>query len=86
MSNSALLLIVGGVLVVVGVLVSGGGRDDASTRVGNTGFSVFGSVTQTFHSVGMAIEGKRERTARDWIGWGLSASGLAVGLFGVLGT
>ncbi len=84
MSNTALMLIVGGILVVIGVLMSGGGRD-ASTRVGNTGFSVFGAVTQTFHSVGMAINGKRERTARDWIGWGLSASGLVVGLVGVLG-
>jgi hypothetical protein len=79
MSNTALLLIVGGILVVVGVLMSGGGRD-ASTRVGNIGFSVFGSVKQTVHNVGMAINGKRERTPRDWIGWSISATGLVVSL------
>lgn len=85
MSNTALMLILGGGLVLLGVLISGGGRDP-STRVGNTGFSVFGSVTQSFHSVGMAINGERERTARDWIGWGFSASGLVVGLYGVFAT
>lgn len=82
MSNALLLLIVGGMLVVAGVLTSGGGRG-GSIGIGNTGFSVFGSVTQTVRSVGLAIQGERERTARDWIGWGLSAAGLIVGLLGL---
>ncbi len=76
------LVALGVALLVAGVLISGSGRDN-STRIGNTGFSVFGSVKQSFHSVGMAINGERQWTAGDWIGWSLSGAGLVVGLFGL---
>lgn len=76
------LVALGVALILAGVLISGSGRDN-STRIGNTGFSVFGSVKQSFHSVGMAINGERQRTTRDWIGWSLSGAGLLVTLFGL---
>ena len=82
--SGTILLLVGGGLVLVGLAIAGGGRKQ-TVRIGNTGFSVFGRVTQTFHSVGTAINGERPRTARDWIGWGLSAAGLIVGLVGLVG-
>lgn len=78
------LVFAGAGLIILGLAVAGGGRREA-VHVGNTGVSVFGSVTQTFRSVGMAIRGERQRTARDWVGWGLSASGLIVGLVGLFG-
>lgn len=70
-------------LVIVGLAIAGGGRNETA-RVGNTAVSVFGSVTQTFRSVGMAISGEQQRTTRDWVGWGLSGAGLVVGLIGLL--
>lgn len=81
--SGAILILVGGCLAIAGLAIAGSGRKE-TVRVGNTGFSLFGSVTQTFRSVGMAINGERPRTARDWIGWGLSACGLIVGLVGLV--
>lgn len=78
--SNALLVLIGVGLVLVGVLISGSGRD-SSARIGNTGFSVFGSVKQSFHSVGLAISGERQKSARDLIGWSISGAGLLVSLF-----
>lgn len=82
--SALVFLLMGGGLFIVGLAIAGGGRKETA-RVGNTGFSVFGSVKQTFSGIGMSINGERQRTARDWIGWGLSACGLVIGLIGLLG-
>lgn len=79
------LIFIGAGLIIVGLAIAGGGRNE-TVRVGNTGVSVFGSVTQTFRSVGMTIRGERQGTARDWIGWGLSGAGLVVSLIGLFGS
>lgn len=84
MSTNTLLLLIGGSLVVVGVLISGGGNKSGAPRVGNTGFSVFGSVKQSFQSVGLTIKGEREGKPRDWVGWGLTACGLVISLLGLI--
>lgn len=83
--SGTVLIFAGAGLIILGLAVAGGGRGE-TVRVGNTGVSVFGSVTQTFRSVGMAIRGERQRTARDWLGWGLSGAGLIVGLIGLFGS
>ena len=77
------LIVVGAVLIIAGLAIAGGGKE-SNIRVGNFAVTLFGSVTQTFRSIGMAINGKREKTRRDWIGWSISGLGLIVGLIGFL--
>jgi uncharacterized membrane protein YoaK (UPF0700 family) len=82
-SMNVVLIVVGMFLIIAGLAIAGGGKK-SNIRVGNVGVTVFGSVTQTFQSIGMAINGKREKTRRDWIGWSISGLGLIVGLIGFL--
>jgi uncharacterized membrane protein YoaK (UPF0700 family) len=78
-----LLFIIGVVLFFVGIAVSGSGQS-GGVKVGNTAFSLIGSIRQTFQSTGLAITGERAKTPRDWIGWTLSGIGLVLGVIGLL--
>ena len=82
MLNNLSLIVSGLFLLFVGFAVSGGDR--RRTTFGNSAFTLFGSVSQTFHNTGLAIRGEREKTPRDWIGWGLSAIGIVLGVVGLI--
>ena len=81
--SGSVLIVVGVILLVTGFAVAGGGQR-SNVRVGNKGFSIFGSVRQSFLSIGMAINGERQKSARDWIGWTLSIFGIVIGVVGLV--
>ena len=82
MSGST-LIVSGVTLFITGFVVAGSGQK-SSVRIGNTGLSVFGSIRQTFHNAGMAINGDRQKTPRDWIGWSLSLIGIGISVVGIV--
>ncbi len=84
------LLAIGGLLFSAGIFL--GRRGDHRRRmnsqdVRNTqvAFNAFGSVMQSLASRHRSDRGDRNRTSRDLVGWGLSATGLVVGLIGLVG-
>jgi hypothetical protein len=83
MATNWLLIVLGVVLVIAGLAISGSGQSGGIT-VGNRAFSLIGTIKQTFHSTGTAITGERAKTPRDWIGWTLSGIGVVLGIVGLL--